>query len=58
MDEVAQLKAYIKELEENNEILTTEYHQLSGDYSDLLNDLNDFARIVRVFNELNMEYGY
>lgn len=37
-DEVAQLKAYINELEENNETLTKEYHKLSDDYDDLLYD--------------------
>lgn len=37
-DEVAQLKAYIKELEKKNETLTKEYHKLSDDYDDLLYD--------------------
>ena len=62
-DEVAQLKAYIKELEEKNETLTKEleeknetltkeYHKLSDDYDDLL---NDFEMLDGVFSDLYME---
>lgn len=51
-DELAQLKAYIKELEEKNETLTKEYHKLSDDYDGLL---NDFELLDSVFNDLYME---
>ena len=51
-DEVAQLKAYIKELEEKNETLTKEYHKLSDDYDDLL---NDFEMLDGVFSDLYTE---
>lgn len=53
-DEVAQLKAYIKELEEKNGTLTKEYHKLSDDYDDLL---YDYGMLDCIFDDLLME-GY